>query len=472
MLPEVRNKLSCCLQEFKRQQIVVIGDLILDQYIWGDVDRISPEAPIPIVKVCNEEIRMGGAASVVANVHYLDCEVIPIGLLGDDQAGKQMISLFDGYGISIEGLVITEGFQTITKKRVLTKQQQLIRVDYEFPSSNSGDLNQLLIDKIKTQLKKATVVIISDYAKGVLSQRVLRATIEVATKYNIPVVCDPGKGVDISWYRGVTTLKPNRLEAEQATGIKLTNKQNILKAAEELQKKCRTKFLSISLDKDGILLYKNKASYRFLQTEVREVYDVTGAGDMVTSILGVMLGNGVDAESAIQMANVAAELEITHMGVVPIPWVDIKNYLDQDGISQKVVSIKILKEEVTGLDEKEVIFTNGYFDQLSAGHLRFLIEIAQIPGKLVVAINSDESIFRDKGNYPLLNQQERARLLASLENVFRVVIFEEPDASNLIQELRPGVVVKGDNFRNTTIPEQPVIKKIGADIKYIQQFNW
>jgi D-beta-D-heptose 7-phosphate kinase/D-beta-D-heptose 1-phosphate adenosyltransferase len=470
MSTESRQKLLSCVQEFNRQHIVVLGDLILDQYIWGEVERISPEAPIPILKVTTEEVRVGGAASVVANVHALECTVTPIGLLGEDEAGEKIISLLTEMGITTDRLIVTKRFQTITKKRVLTKQQQLVRIDYESSTHELPDFSSTLLTQIKIALKEADGIIISDYAKGTLNPRVIKETITEANKLKIPIICDPGKGVDISYYKGVTTIKPNRLETEQTTGIKLTNQSNILQAAQKLQEMCQSQFLSLSLDKDGILLYRNRDNYQFIKTEAKEVYDVTGAGDMVTSLLGVLLADGVEAEVAVQLANIAAELEISHLGVVPIPWNDIKNYLEQDSLSQKIVPLNLLQD--TLIRDTPLIFTNGYFDKLSAGHLRFLIEIAQIKGKLIVAINSDKSIFKVKGSYPLLNQHERARLLASLENVYRIIIFEDLDASHLIEMLRPNIVVKGENFKHQEIPELSAIKKVKAKIRYIEQFDW
>ncbi|PCI27651.1 MAG: hypothetical protein COB67_08075 [SAR324 cluster bacterium] len=472
MLPKVRNQLIQSIHDFSRQRIVVIGDLILDQYTWGRVDRISPEAPIPIVRVEKEEFRLGGAASAVANVHALDCDVFPVGLIGQDMAGRQLQEIFHEKNIPTEGLVVVEGFQTIVKKRVLTKQQQLIRVDYESPVLHSDEYDELLIQKIKLILGKVDAVILSDYAKGVLSQRVIRETIQEASQRKIPVICDPGKGKDISWYRGVTTIKPNRLETEQATGIPLKDPSSILRAAAKLQEKCQSHFLSISLDKDGILLYRNEKDYQFIATEVLEVFDVTGAGDIVISILGVLLAQGVAEDLTLHMANVAAELEISHMGVVPIPWSDILEHLEKDGLSQKITSIDYLRGELQTLGDAPLLFTNGYFDQLSAGHLRFLVEISNIPGRLIVAINSDQSILREKGSLPLLNQKDRARLLASLENVYRVLIFDEVDASYLIRTLTPDVVIKGAAFQGQQIPEQEAIQAIGAEIKYIKHFSW
>ncbi|MBC8394988.1 MAG: adenylyltransferase/cytidyltransferase family protein, partial [Deltaproteobacteria bacterium] len=209
-----------------------------------------------------------------------------------------------------------------------------------------------------------------------------------------------------------------------------------------------------------------------IATGAKEVYDVTGAGDVVISIIGVLLAQKVRPFIAVQLANVAAELEISHLGVVSIPWEEILNHLSNDGLNRKIITLEQARTEIRNRQDTPLIFTNGYFDNISAGHLRFLMEISKIHGRLLVAINSDNSILQQKGSAPLLKEQDRARLLASLENVYRVIIFDESDASNLIKALSPNIVVKGEHFRNHILPEQDAIDQAGARVEYIQHFSW
>lgn len=467
-----KKELISIAEKFTSQNIMVVGDLMLDQYTWGSVERISPEAPIPVLKVLREENRLGGAASTVANVRALGCQVFPVGVIGSDHNGKKMIDLFDEKEISTQGLLILPHYQTILKNRLLTTQQQLLRTDYEQAFSHTEETIKLLQAKVEELLPLVEGVIISDYQKGLLNKGILQQIIQGARKREIPVICDPGRGVDVSWYQGVTTIKPNRLETKSVTGIELDSQESILLAAKSLQEECKADFLSISLDKDGILYYQGENDFQFFHTEAKEVFDVTGAGDIVVSIIGVLLASGVTPQSAIQMANLAARLEISQMGVAPIPWSQILDELRENTLSQKILSLEKLEEELGKNPEIPVVFTNGFFDNLSAGHINFLLGMSQFSGNIIVAINSDRSILKSKGKLPLLSEIDRARLLASLENVTWVVIFEDDHASELIRRLRPQIVTKGEKFKGVELPEQEAIEEIGAKVEYLDHSHW
>ncbi|NQU63375.1 MAG: bifunctional heptose 7-phosphate kinase/heptose 1-phosphate adenyltransferase, partial [SAR324 cluster bacterium] len=284
---------------------------MLDQYIWGKVERISPEAPIPVIRVGKEEFRLGGAANVIANVKALDCQVYPVGLIGNGIAGQRIETIFRESQIPLDGIIVSSSFRTIVKQRILTHQQQLLRVDYESDQPDFKQFEDQLLEKLSVLISQMDGIILSDYAKGVLSSRLLDTTIKEAKKKGIPVVCDPGRGCDFKKYAGVTAIKPNRSEAAQLTNLELNDKPSILKAAEILLDQSKADFLALSLDKDGILLYSGANDYHFIATDAREVYDVTGAGDVVVSIIGVLLAHKVRPLIAVQIANIAAELEIS-----------------------------------------------------------------------------------------------------------------------------------------------------------------
>ena len=472
MTHDHRNDLIKEVFSFQPQKILVIGDLMLDQYIWGTVERISPEAPIPVVRMEKEEFRLGGAANVAANIAKLDCKALLVGLIGNCHSGQLITDIMTANGISPEGVIASDNFQTIVKQRILTYQQQLLRLDYESNNPDFRLFEEELLARIRLLLPKVDGVIISDYRKGVITERLIKETIREAHSGNLPIVCDPARGRSFEFYRGVTAIKPNRIETEEATLIKLDSKDAMLEAASLIKSKCAADFLTISMDKDGALYYRDDGHYTFLKSESPEVHDSVGAGDVFVSMLVILLAKGVSEEVACRLANIAGGLETSHLGVVSIPWSDIITHLSSDNLNRKIVTVDRLIQEISNNRKQPLIFTNGYFDNVSAGHLRFLMEINRIPGNLVVAINSDQSIIEQKGSAPLLKEQDRARLLASIENVHRVIIFNEQDASSLIQQLSPDIVVKGESFINEKLPEQHAIDSSGAKIEFIQHFSW
>lgn len=466
------NTLIQLLNNLSPKNILVVGDLMLDQYIWGNVERISPEGPIPVLRVDDEEFRLGGAANVAVNIKHLKCSVFPVGLVGMDHSGDKLLKILADLDISTEGIVRHKSFQTIVKQRAITAQQQLLRIDYESSLRPDSSLQQSLQKKIEKLMPEIHAVVLSDYAKGVLGRELIAAIITLAHEKEIPVICDPAKGVDFNDYKGITSIKPNRIETEQSTGMTLDSKEAVLKAAASLKKICNSTFVTVSLDKDGILYYKDDSDYSFLASNVPEVFDVVGAGDTLISTLSVLLANDVSPLQSTYIANIAAGLETSHVGVVPVPWIEIINHIGGDSLSRKITTIsKLLADLKTG-NGTSLIFTNGYFDNISAGHLRFLLEIDKLPGNLVVAINSDACIKRQKGAFPLLKEMDRARLLASMENVQHVIVFEDDDASDLIKQLKPKIVVKGEQFKDQKIPEQAAIQETGASIEYIPHFAW
>jgi D-beta-D-heptose 7-phosphate kinase/D-beta-D-heptose 1-phosphate adenosyltransferase len=466
------NTLVTLLNTLTAKNILVVGDLMLDQYIWGNVERISPEGPIPVLRVNNEEFRLGGAANVAVNINHLKSSVFPIGLVGKDYSGDKLLEIFEASNISTRGIVRDHSFQTIVKQRAITSQQQLLRIDYESAANPEEPLQKSLQKNVEALMPEMHAVILSDYAKGVLGQELIATTIKLAKRKEIPIICDPGKGVDFKQYKGITSIKPNRIETEQSTGITLNSQESVLKAAAKLKKSCDSQFITISLDKDGILYYGGQGDYKFFPSNVPEVFDVTGAGDTLISTLSVLLANKISPLQSTYVANIAAGLETSHLGVVPVPWPEIIKHIADDSLSRKITTLPRLIADLKASNSNSIIFTNGYFDNISAGHLRFLLEIGKLSGNLVVAINSDNCIKRQKGAHPLLKELDRARLLASMENVQHVVIFEDDDASNLIKELKPDIVVKGEQFKDQNIPETTVIQEIGAKIEYIPHFSW
>ena len=461
------NDIRESFEKIKFPKVLVIGDLMLDQYSWGEVDRISPEAPIPVMKVIREEKRLGGAGNVAMNLINLGAKVLVCGVIGSDENGNFMRKLLSTNGIDISGVIISEDFKTCLKHRMIAGQNHLLRMDID-PEQDRNNFQKNIMLYLKKTIPICDAVLVSDYGKGLLNNSTLELISALGKSCSIPILGDPRRGTDYKIYKNFTLVKPNRKETEEAVGFKLSNQEDILKAAKILMKQARLKYIIISLDKDGLLLFSSPKKYKFFDTESQEVFDVVGAGDAVVSILAYMLAANSKIEHAVYWAQLAASMVIKHIGVISFSKKDLLKRFEQGDTSSKIMS----SEQVcSSLPEKlPVVFTNGYFDEISSGHLKFLHSLKTLKGFNIVAINSDKSILKQKGTPPLLNELERAILLAAIESVDRVIIFNEKDASELIRKIRPETIVKGEHFRHKNLPEKKAIDEIGAKIKFFKTF--
>ena len=297
----------------------------------------------------------------------------------------------------------------------------------------------------------------------------LRNIAAMGKTHNIPVLCDPRRNTNYEIYQNFTLIKPNRSETEAAVGFTLTDKDSILKAAQKLKNELDLEYVVISLDQDGMLLYRQPDDYQFLNPETQEVFDVVGAGDMLISVLAFLIAGNASIEQAGYWAQLAAGMAIQHVGVVSFSRAELLHRFDYGETSGKIMTLEQLRRSLPH-QELPLVFTNGYFDDVSAGHLKFLHQLKTLKGFNVVAINSDRSISQQKGEAPLLNERERALLLSAIESINRVIIFDDIDASHLIRTLRPEMIVKGEHYRNQSLPEQEAIDEVGASIEFFPEY--
>ncbi len=461
--PDLRKS----FEKINSPNILVIGDLMLDHYSWGEVDRISPEAPIPVMRVIREENRLGGAGNVAINLVNLGANVFVCGAIGKDENGKIIKNLLKENGTDNTAVFISNNFKTCLKHRMIAGQNHLLRMDID-PKMENNFFHNKIIDFLEKTINKFDAVLVSDYGKGLLSNKTLKAIKNFGKKHLIPIVGDPRNTTDYKIYNNFTLLKPNRKETEKAVGFKLNNQKDILKAAEILRSNAELKYLIISLDKDGLLLYCGKKNYLFLDVETQEVFDVVGAGDAVSSVLTFMLAGNSKIEHAAFWAQIAASMVIQHVGVISFSKIELLRRFDYGETSSKIMTPEQLYRSLS--QDLPIVFANGFFDEISAGHLKFLHQLKTLNGFNIVAINSDKSISEQKGAPPLLNETERATLLSAIESVDRVVIFNEKDASNLIRKICPKTIVKGEHFRNIKLPEKKAIEEIGAIIQYFPKY--
>jgi len=457
-------------------RVLVAGEVILDRYLHGDVSRISPEAPIPILRVTRREEKPGNAGFVMANLRALGAEVSAASVVGGDRDGQLLREIFGGLGIGMRAMLTDPGRPTTVKARLLGSvqsanraTQQLLRVDEEDSLPLAPAIEAELIARLKRELPRVHGVLISDINKGLLTPNLLRAIIDGARKRKIPVIVDPRVTEDFSIYRGATAITPNRFETEKATGIKMTDRDDWRAAGELLIKKLGLEACLITLDREGMYLVERSAAPTYIPTAPREVYDVTGAGDVVLSTFGLFVIGGLGFASAARMANLAASLEVTRLGTDVISREDLSRAMtpENEHSERKIFSHEELRAALARDRRagRTIVFTNGCFDLIHAGHLQ-LLNFARARGdKLVVGLNSDRSVHELKGeDRPIHPALERARILAAMEPVDYVVIFDDSRAEKIVRLVKPDILVKGEDYRGQTVDGQKFVESYGGSV--------
>lgn len=457
-------------------RILVIGDLILDRYVWGDAERISQEAPVILLREDRQETRLGGAANVANMLRGLEADVTLAGVLGDDADGTLVTEELTRFGVDCSALVVDSDRPTTCKVRFMGRAQhrhphQMLRVDREMRHPIRSEIARKLLESMIPRLHEFQAVLISDYAKGVCTAEVLRPLIEAARAIGLPVVADPAAGGDYNLYRGATGVTPNRSETQKATGVDVRSIDAAYKAGQILVEKFGLDMAFVTLDRDGIVLVKNDGESVHLPTRVREVYDVTGAGDMVLAMFGIGMAAGIDPVRLCRLANVAGGLEVEQVGVVRISRKEILTDLLHGSrrAAGKVCSIEELSRHVSARRKagQKVVLTNGCFDLLHVGHVGYLQEAAREGDCLIVAINSDSSVRKlNKGpDRPIFDQEYRSQMLAGLEAVNYVVVFDEETPHAILRELQPDVLVKGGTYSDEEIVGREVVLAYGGRVK-------
>jgi D-beta-D-heptose 7-phosphate kinase/D-beta-D-heptose 1-phosphate adenosyltransferase len=464
------------LPELKPLNILVAGEVILDRYLWGDVERISPEAPIPILRVHHREEKPGNAGFVMANLRALGARPSALSVVGADRNGSMLREMFRDLGIGTRGLIIDPDRPTIVKERMLGSvqsahrgTQQLLRVDEEDGRALAPKCERQLKAKLREEIRRADAVLVADINKGLLTPTLLRALIDNARRRGIPIVIDPRLSENFSIYRGATALTPNRYETELATGIRLTDRGAWRAAAEQLLEQLELEACLITLDREGMYLAERGGASTYIATTPRDVYDVTGAGDIVLTFFGLFAAAGLSFESAAGIANIAAGLEVGRLGTEIISRDDLAQALNptRNGYERKIIDetelrARLERERQAG---RRIVFTNGCFDLLHCGHLQLLSFAREQGDLLVVGINSDRTVRALKGaSRPVYNAAERARLLAALEMVDYVVVFDDIRAEKITRTVRPDILVKGDDWRGQKIDGQDFIEARGGRV--------
>ncbi len=464
------------VQRLGHPRVLVIGDAILDRYIWGNAERVSQEAPVILLRADHDEVRLGGAANVANMVRGLEADVTLAAVVGADRDGDVVRAELEKCGVDCSAVLTDASRPTTVKERFIGRAQnrhphQMLRVDREVRDVISEELTERLVSLLVATLDEYQAVLVADYGKGVVSARTLAPVIAAARSKGIPVLVDPRPGQDYSQYKGATTVTPNRLETRLATGIDVKTPDDAFCAGQVLCEQLGLDYAFITLDSDGMALVQPDGSGQMLPTRKRQVYDITGAGDMVLAMIGVGLAEGLSPADVGRLANVAGGLEVEQVGVVPIRRDEILADLIRHnrGAAKKVLSL----EECQGQLElrrklgQKVVFTNGCFDLLHVGHVSYLEQAAAEGDCLVVGLNSDASVRRlDKApDRPLFGEDQRAAMLAALEAVDYVVVFDEPTPHRLLDTLRPDLLVKGGTYGHDEIVGWELVEAYGGKVK-------
>ena len=447
--------------KIKSCNIAVVGDIMIDAYIWGSSSRISPEAPVAVVQSKELNYRLGGAGNVVRNLRALNSSVSLFSVVGDDENAKILESILDERVESF--LVKEEGRVTTKKMRIMASKQQVLRIDDEVTTPILEKSLKDIITKLKDNIDRFDAILISDYAKGVVTKELAHNLIELANSKNIPILIDP-KGSDYSKYKGATLLTPNKKEASLATNIDIKDRDTILEATQKLKESLNLKYGLITLSEDGIAILDN--DFKIVPTVAREVYDVTGAGDTVLAAISIAIASGANIEDAAKFANSAAAVVVAKVGSATATLDEILEYnskLNSFDIEDKIVSIS-KAESIVGQKKKRgkrVVFTNGCFDILHRGHAYYLKEAKKLGDILIVGLNSNSSVKRLKGDSrPINTQEDRAYMLSALESVDFVVIFNEDTPYNLIERIKPNILVKGADYEGKEVVGSNLVDEV------------
>jgi D-beta-D-heptose 7-phosphate kinase/D-beta-D-heptose 1-phosphate adenosyltransferase len=456
-------------------RVALVGDLMLDRYVYGNVERLSPDAPVPVFHHQREDARLGGAGRVAADLATLGAHVHVVSILGYDDTGRQIRALLDGYEVDTTGLIQTPQRPTTCKVRLVglaqhRHAQQMIRMDFEDASPVDAALAARVLDAVGRALDAgATALCIEDYNKGLLTPDVCRRIIELARSRDVPTFVDPYALPDYSKYRAATVITPNRVETERATGLPCDDESHYRSCAERLLETLDLEAAVLTLDRNGAYLATRDGERRWLKTRQRTVYDVAGAGDMLLAALTIARCAGASWSESVALANVAAGLEVERFGSVPITrqeitqelMAEIHLHLGKERTLQQLVP-ELARHRASG---KKIVFTNGCFDIIHLGHVKYFRWAKSQGDLLVVGVNTDTGIRRLKGpKRPVIHEDDRIGVLEELESIDYLVRFDEDTPLELIHQIKPDVLVKGQDYTKETVVGADFVEQCGGRI--------
>ena len=473
MFEDAPSAKAALLHGFPLRRVLVVGDLMLDRYLWGSASRISPEAPVPVVHVQRRSSVLGGAANVARNLRSLDVAVDLVGFVGEDGDADALRAECRSHRIGDAGIVAIDDFCTIVKTRVIAEDRQVVRFDDEVATPRGSAEADRLLDAARSLLEAHGYagVVISDYAKGVCTPYFCQALIALCRERGVPVYVDP-KGRDYTKYAGAAAIKPNRAEMVELALAMGWPCANPVDAARQLREMLGLDFVALTLGPQGIAIVQQDGLHE-IPTVAREVFDVSGAGDTVMATMVAGLGSGLGLRDSVALANLAAAEVIARTGTSPVGREELLLALqrvDRVHGARKQYTVEELKLLVNAWKAQglRVAITNGCFDLLHAGHVRLLEDSAAVTDRLVVAINSDDSVTRLKGpQRPLMPADARCAVLSALECIDALVVFEEDTPLNVIEAIHPDILIKGGDYTVETVVGSDLVLRYGGEVKLV-----
>jgi len=472
----MNSELLRILSALQGKKVLVVGDIMLDEHIWSKVNRISPEAPVPVADVVSIVYTPGGAGNVANNIQALGGEAYLVGVVGKDTAKDKLFEALGERGIGTDKIIVDKHRPTTLKSRIIAHGQHVVRVDREERSPISNGLSQRVLESAKRIINEVDALLISDYDKGVVSAKVTRNLIIMAKKQGKIISIDP-KGSDYQKYMGATVVTPNQRELEIATKTVIMCESSLVKAGRKLLQELKAEFVLVTKGEEGMSLFERKGKITHISAVTSEIYDVTGAGDTVVATLTLALAAGVKFREAAELSNWTAGAVVRKVGTATVTrkeLEEITQYRLGEKTNKKIGSLDELKQISKRLKKegRKVVFTNGCFDLLHIGHIKYLQKAKEFGDVLVIGVNSDNSVKKIKGEKrPLLPQEERAQILAALECVDYVIIFSELTPEKVIEALKPNVHVKGGDYQPEELPEARIVESYGGKVMVVNEIE-
>ena len=457
------------LHKIENVKVLVFGDYMVDKYINGSVSRISPEAPVPVIEVKKETKKLGGAGNVINNIISLGGNVKILGCIGKDIAGDFIINYFNNDHTNVSYLKQYNDINTIVKTRVVSKNQQFLRIDEENKELLKEEYYNYVFENLEEIFNDIDVLVISDYAKGAVTKEISQLLITKANEINIPIIVDP-KGKDYSKYNGATICTPNVKEICDVLNTKIESEKEIEEAASKLCIDNNIKYLALTRSEKGISLVDKLQNKKDFPAIAKEIIDVSGAGDTVVATMALLLGINYPINEICVIANLAASVVVSKFGTSTVSLNELicSICLTGEFKLQNLETLKYIVEDLKSKNKK-IVFTNGCFDMLHVGHLFSFKEARKYGDILIVAVNSDASVKENKGDLrPIIPQNDRIEMLSALECIDYLLLMDDKNPINIIKTLKPDISVKGEDWKDKLVPEKPIIESYGGEIKFIK----